>query len=218
MFLAEADDIKQLDKLASQKYGIPVSSLMENAGMAIYQEIKNDFQNDKFAVFCGKGNNGGDGFVVGRLLALSGCKVTVYLACKETEISDIAKIAFKKLTATDVKVTDITDDVHKDAVIIDALLGVSISGAPRGKIKDAIDKIVCTNNIIVSIDVPSGVNANNGEAAGSVVKADYTYTLALDKVGLNLFPGKVLCGKKKVLDIGIPIEAVSEVKLMKERK
>ncbi len=211
MNLATAAHIKQLDNLASEKYGIPLSQLMENAGKSIFDAIKEDFLDKKFAVFCGKGNNGGDGFVVARLLKAHGCDVKVYLTHDETEISAIAKIAFDKLKEEKIEILEITNDVDEDAVIIDALLGISVSGAPKGNIKAAIDKITSMNNTVISIDIPSGLSADDGKAQGSVVKADYTYTLALDKVGLNLYPGKALCGKKKVLDIGIPIDALSEL-------
>jgi len=184
---------------------------MENAGKSIFDEIKNDFPNRKFAVFCGKGNNGGDGFVVARLLKVLGCDVKVYLTHSETELSNIAKIAFDKMREETVPTLIVTDEVDQDAVIIDALLGISISGAPRGKIKAAIDRITALNQTVISIDIPSGLSADDGSAPGSVVKADYTYTLALDKVGLNTDLAKILCGKKKVLDIGIPDAALEEL-------
>lgn len=211
MYLASSAHIKQLDSLVSGKYGIPLSQLMENAGKSIFDEIKDNFADNKFAVFCGKGNNGGDGFVVARLLKDYGCDVKVYLTHGEEELSATAKIAFDKLKKEKVEILKVTDDVEPDTVIIDALLGISVSGEPRGNIKTAIDKITSMNNTVISVDIPSGLSADNGEAPGSVVKADYTYTLALDKVGLNIYPGKALCGRKKVLDIGIPEEALSEL-------
>ncbi len=211
MYLAKARHIKQLDKLASEKYGIPVSVLMENAGKSIFDEIKKSFSNNKFAVFWGKGNNGGDGFVVARLLKVDGYSVKVYLACEESELGGISKIAFDKLKAEGIEILKVTDAVDSDAIIVDALLGISVSGAPRGNIKVAIDKITSMNNTVISVDIPSGLSADDGKAEGSVVRADYTYTLALDKVGLNVYPGNSLCGHKKVLDIGIPAEAIKEL-------
>jgi len=211
MHFASSAHIKKLDNLAAEKYGIPLSQLMENAGKSIFDEIKDNFHDNKFAVFCGKGNNGGDGFVVARLLKSAGRDVKVYLTHYETEISNNARIAFDKLKEEKVEILKITDDVDKDAVIIDALLGISVSGAPKGIIKTAIDKITSMENTVISVDIPSGLSADNGKALGSVVKANYTYTLALDKVGLNVYPGNILCGEKKVLDIGIPQEALSEL-------
>ena len=97
-------------------------------------------------------------------------------------------------------------------MIIDALLGISLKGEPTGKIKEGIDIINSLKNKKISVDIPSGLSADTGNATGSVVKADYTYTLALDKIGLNVYPGKELCGKKEVLGIGIPDEALLELK------
>ena len=216
MFLAKSDDIKRLDKLTSEKYGMPVSTLMENSGNAIYNELKINFPNNKFAVFCGKGNNGGDGFVVARLLKSNGFDVTVYLASGENEITPIAKRAFDNMKKTNVVILNISDYVESDAIIVDALLGISVSGAPRGSVKEAIDKIESLANTVVSVDIPSGLCADDGKALGSVIKADYTYTLALDKIGLNVYPGNMLCGEKKILDIGIPNEAVQEIQSTKD--
>ena len=211
MNLAKAEHIKELDRLSAEKYGIPVSGLMENAGRSIFNEIKENFADRNFAVFCGKGNNGGDGFVVARLLKTDGRNVKVYLACDESELGGIAKIAFDKMKEEKVEVIKITDDVDSDAVIVDALLGISVSGAPRGNIKTAIDKINSMENTVIAVDIPSGLSADDGKAEGSVIKADFTYTLALDKVGLNTSFGKEICGEKKVLDIGIPKEAFEDI-------
>lgn len=216
MRLATAEDIKKLDKLASEKYGIPLQQLMENAGKSIFDEIKENFQDKKFAVFCGKGNNGGDGFVVARLLKADGRDVKVYLTHEKEELSATARVAFDKMREENVEVLKITDDVDKGAIIIDALVGISVSGEARGNIKLAIDRIVAMNNTVISVDIPSGLSADTGEASGSVIKADYTYTLALDKVGLNKNQGKDHCGAKKVLDIGIPEEAFEELGLQPE--
>lgn len=213
MFLAKSGDIKHLDELLCKKYEIPIITLMENAGKSIFNEIKESFQNDKFAVFCGKGNNGGDGFVVARLLKLDGREVKVYLACDEDEIGGIAKIVFDKMKEARIETLSVNDPVDSDAVIIDALLGISASGAPRGNVKAAIDRIVLMENTVISVDIPSGLSADTGKAEGSVVKADFTYTLAIDKVGLNISPGNILCGQKKVLDIGVPANVFFELGL-----
>ena len=213
MNLALSSHIKRLDKLASEKYGIALSQLMENAGKSIFDEIKETFADKKFAVFCGKGNNGGDGLVVARLLKNDGREVKVYLTHDESELSNTAKIAFDKLKKEKIEILKVSDELEKDAVIIDALLGISVYGEPKDIIKTAIDKINSMNNTVISVDIPSGLSADGEKPCGSVVKADYTYTLALDKVGLNTSYGKALCGHKKVLDIGIPRDALSELKM-----
>ena len=204
--------MKFLEQKADES-GLSYYQMMENAGTGAAEFImeKTEKQAKKVYVFCGKGNNGGDGFVVARLLKMHGCDVKVYLTHDESEISGVAKIAFEKLKSANVEVLCIEDDVDNDAIIIDALLGISLAGAPRGNIKTAIDKINSLNTIVISVDIPSGLSADSGCAVGSVVKADYTYTFALDKIGLNHHQALSLCGVKKVLDIGIPIEAISEL-------
>lgn len=208
MYLASSAHIKQLDNIALKEYNIPVCELMENAGRSIFEKIKENFSEKNFAVFCGKGNNGGDGLVVARLLKEDGCDVKIYLTDEYDNLSDASKVAYDKLKESGLEFLKITDTIDSDAVIIDALLGISVSGEPRGEIKAAIDKICSLKNKVISVDIPSGLSADSGKAQGSVVKADFTYTLALDKIGLNVYPGADLCGKKEVLDIGIPKEAL----------
>ena len=211
MYLASSAHIKQLDNLASQSFNIPVTELMENAGKSIFEKIKHDFCEKNFAIFCGKGNNGGDGLVVARLLKESGYTVKVYMTNSYEELSDASKTAYDKIKETGIEIKSIDDKVDNDAVIIDALIGVSLKGAPEGVCATAINKINSLNNKTLSIDIPSGLSADTGKAAGCVVNADYTYTLALDKIGLNVYPGISFAGKKSVLDIGIPVEAVKSL-------
>lgn len=212
MYLASSAHIKQLDNLASGEYGIPVDVLMENAGKAVYDRICETFQENEFAVFCGKGNNGGDGLVIARLLKERGADVKVYLTDEPLNFSDTAKQAYDKAVESGVVFVDFDAEVSRNAIIIDALLGISLSGAPKGNVKEAIDKISMLKNKIISVDIPSGLSADSGKIYGSVVKADYTYTLAIDKVGLNVYPGAGVCGIKEVLDIGIPIDVVKQLK------
>ncbi|MBE7020267.1 MAG: NAD(P)H-hydrate dehydratase [Ruminococcaceae bacterium] len=209
MYLALSSHIKQLDNLAETQFGIPVSVLMDNAGRGIFSALKADFSASDYAVFCGKGNNGGDGFKLAEYLKKDGKNVAVYLACEESQLSGIALDAFNSARECGIEIKSIADPVPEAAIIIDALLGISLSGAPRGMIKEAIDTINSHKNIKVSVDVPSGINVDTGKAPGSVVKADYTYTLQLDKVGLNVYPGIEYAGIKKIIDIGIPMECIS---------
>ena len=211
MYLALSAHIKQIDKLASEKYNIPVSTLMENAGKSIFEEIKKDNLGNDFSIFCGKGNNGGDGIVLSKYLKCDGNNVCVYLTCKVEEFNEVVLSKYHDALNCGVEFREYTDEVSENSVVVDALLGISLTGEPKGNIKEAIDKISNLKNTKVSIDVPSGVSADTGKISKSVIKADYTYTLALDKVGLNVYPAKSYVGKKKVLDIGIPCECVNEL-------
>ena len=211
MYLALSAHIKQLDKLASEKYNISVSTLMENAGKSIFEEIKKDNLGNDFSIFCGKGNNGGDGIVLSKYLKCDGNNVRVYLTCKEDEFNEVVLEKYHDALNCGVEFKDFTEQVPENSVVVDALLGISLTGEPKGNIKEAIDRISNLKNTVVSVDVPSGVSADTGKVSKSAVKADYTYTLALDKVGLNVYPAKSYVGQKKVLDIGIPYECVNEL-------
>ena len=211
MYLALSSHIKQLDNLAETQFGIPLSALMDNAGRGVFNELIKDFNSSSYAVFCGKGNNGGDGFVLSRYLKEAGKNVDIYLACEESQLKGIALDAFNLAKEKGVQVKKISEQIAEDAVVVDALLGISLRGAPRDGIKEAIDIINSLKNIKVSIDVPSGINADTGKFLETAVKADYTYTLQLDKVGLNVYPGKEYTGIKKIIDIGIPEECISSL-------
>ncbi len=211
MYLALSAHIKQLDKLACEKYNFSISELMENAGKSIFEEIKKDNLGNDYSIFCGKGNNGGDGIVLSKYLKCDGNNVAVYLTCKIEEFNEVVLEKYQDALNCGVEFKEFTDEVSQNSIIIDALLGISANGEPRGNIKEAIDKISRLKNTKISIDVPSGVSADTGKVSQSVIKADYTYTLALDKVGLNVYPAKSYLGKKKVLDIGIPSQCVNEL-------
>lgn len=210
MYLASSTHIKQLDNLAVERFSITEEQLMENAAEAISNRLKEIYGTERsYAFFCGRGKNGGDGFLAARNMKLSGAKVKIFMTDSEDKLSKMCAYAYEKAKKAIVPIVNIDEKTDEDSIIVDALLGISVSGAPEGTIKKAIDKINSLPNETVSVDVPSGLNPDSGKAAGSVVKAERTLTLALDKTGLNVYPGVSFCGEKEVLDIKIPIEAVS---------
>ncbi len=213
MYLASSAHIKQLDKLCEEQFQLPEEQLMENAAEAISEKLKEYYGKDReYAFFCGRGNNGGDALLAARNLKLSGATVKVYMTDSEDKLSKTAYIAWEKAAKAIVPMVSYKDAVSEKAVVVDGLLGISLRNAPEGTIKEAIDKINSLSNEVVAIDIPSGLSADNGRAAGSVVCADRTLTLALHKIGINLYPGKIYCGKTELLDIKIPKEAVSMLK------
>ena len=174
MYLALSAHIKQLDNLAGVKFNIPVSLLMDNAGKSVFDAIKEDMDLSSYAIFVGKGNNGGDGLKLAKYLKNDGKSVAVYLACEVSQFNENVLDAYNEISKMDIEIKKYTDDVCEDAVLVDALLGISIKDAPYGDIKNAIDRINNLDNKVISIDIPSGVNADTGKIPGSVVKADYT--------------------------------------------
>lgn len=213
MYLASSAHIKQLDKIATDKFGISEEQLMENAAAAITEKLKEHYGTDReYAFFCGRGNNGGDGFLTARNLKRDGARVKIYMTDSEDKLSKTAYAAWEKAAKAIVPMVSYKEAVSEDALIVDAILGISLKNAPEGTVKEAIDKINSLKNTVVSVDIPSGLSADNGRAAGSVVKADRTYTLALSKIGLNVYPGVEYAGETELLDIKIPDEAVSMLK------
>ncbi len=213
MYLASSAHIKQLDKLCEEQFQLPEEQLMENAAEAISEKLKEYYGKDReYAFFCGRGNNGGDALLTARNLKLAGASVKVYMTDSEDKLSKTAYTAWEKAAKAIVPMVSYKEEVSENAIVVDGLLGISLRNAPEGTIKEAIDKINSLSNEVVAIDIPSGLSADNGRAAGSVIYADRTLTLALDKIGTNLYPGKIYCGKTELIDIKIPKEAVAMLK------
>ena len=190
-----ASEMRGVDKAASEIGGIPSIVLMENAAMACVEELKNDFANlseKSVAVFCGKGNNGGDGFAIARHLYNMGIDVAVYLVCGN-EFKGDAKI-----------IEDLKYIVRSYDIIVDAIFGTGIRGTVRGISYDVISEINDNAKYIMAVDVPSGINSDSGEICGVCIKADKTVTFAAYKVGMLMFPAADYVGKVAVKDISIP--------------
>ncbi|MCP4683822.1 MAG: NAD(P)H-hydrate dehydratase [bacterium] len=217
MKLVTSDVMRQIDREAIEARGIPSEQLMENAGQGIAARILANLLpsagSGSVAVLCGKGNNGGDGFVVARHLYRAGVKVSVYFMGPLTKLSTDAKLNFDRAAGMGLDLLEITSiedlpDVFEDDVLVDAIFGTGFSGAPHGLAAEVIDYIAEQDCLIASVDLPSGVNADDGQFEGAVVPADYTYTLAQPKYGLYLSPGRELAGDVEIVPIGIPEEVV----------
>ena len=164
--------------------GIAAETLMENAGTAAANFIINKVcvKDKKVAVVCGKGNNGGDGLVIARLLLEAGARVTVIRTTDET-------FSAETLSSSD--------------IIVDAIFGIGFRGEAREKEKELIDMINGSSAFVFSVDLPSGLDSNNGRVLGSAVKADYTLTFEALKPCHILPPANSFCGKVEVFKIGI---------------
>ena len=216
MKLVTSDVMRQIDSKAI-KDGIPSIELMENAGQGIAQAIIADFTLDfddaVFSIFCGKGNNGGDGFVVGRHLFLAGFEVEFYHVGTPKEFSADAKENYDlvkelEITTTEIKSIDELPEIIESDFIIDALFGTGFSGSPKAIAADVIDYINSQPQEIIAIDMPSGLHADDGSYDGTVIDADYTYTLGQPKYGLYVSPGREVSGDVDVISIGIPHDVV----------
>lgn len=218
MKISSAQQMKQIDSEAINHYGIPEIALMENAGHEIAREAINLCHNiestrQSFCILAGCGNNGGDGFVAARHLINNGAKVKVFLLGNVDHFSPSAKINYDVLVNMQTEIYQIVSerDWHRLQIaitfsdcIIDALLGTGIHGELREDIKKCIKIINTSNRPVLSVDMPSGVNADNGVVESEAVQATITITFGLPKIGLITYPGSKYVGKIIVKTIGLP--------------
>lgn len=211
-----AEEMRNIDKRAITD-GIPSIVLMENAGLRCVEEIINKFGSVfglKVGIFCGKGNNGGDGFVIARHLLRLGALVDVFTVLGR-DFSDDARINFNMLEDTDCTVMENIEfpeyEIPMYDIVIDAIFGTGIRGDLDGDIEDIIEAINRNAKFIVSVDVPSGVNSDTGEVSASCIKADMTVTFQCYKRGLLLYPGADYSGEIKCVDICIPKSVTSDI-------
>ena len=213
--LYSADIMQKVDGLAIHGIGIPGGHLMERAGLAVATEILERYAPEEVVIFAGKGNNGGDGFVVARELFDQGVEVTVFLLAAPEEYKGDAKLNLDILTRLGVDVRRATDEGGAPAedtmmlteladVVVDAVFGTGFTGAAKGPSAAAIELMNEAPGAVVSVDIMSGVGANNGSVHGPAVQADLTVTLHAAKVGHFVTPGGALSGEVVVAPIGIP--------------
>lgn len=217
------EEMRELDRKAIGIYEIPGIILMENAGRNVAEEVlkmTNTMSKTKVAVLCGKGNNGGDGFVAARHLHNCDIPVGIFLVAK---ISDILKdedtgtnlkiLLHMKVPVQEIllttEVNSILMELCKYDIIIDALFGTGLSGDVREPFKMLIDGVNHLNRPVVSVDIPSGLDCNNGNILGTAIKATKTVTFAVSKRGFYLGDGLLHTGEIIVTDICIPKELLS---------
>lgn len=209
---------KAIDIKAREELGISTLVLMENAGRAVAEEALKMLQGKKsVAIFCGKGNNGGDGFVVARHLLNSGIKTDIFLAGRIEEAQGEARVNLDILMRLRQRIVEVNKEnlalvkknILKYNLVIDALLGVGLSGEVRGIYRDLIGIINTSKADVLSVDIPSGLNATTGKALGCCVRADKTATFVAPKRGMVQREGAHYCGRIVVKGLGIPFERKS---------
>ena len=212
-----AEQMRAMDRWAIEERGVPSLDLMERAGAGLALRADRVAPRGPVAIICGKGNNGGDGFVAGRLLRGFGRTVRVLLLVAPEEHRGDAAENLRRL-----------DGAHEPfeagaladaAVVVDAIFGTGFRGEPRGAARAAIEAVVGCGAPVVAADVASGVDGSTGEAAAASIGAHTTVTFAAAKPGHWIAPGKQRTGALDVVDIGIPRGApvVPDVGLLTER-
>lgn len=220
MMPVSAETMRELDSMAA-KSDISILSLMENAGGAVAKktaELLNDPKGVRVAVFCGKGNNGGDGFVTARKLRESGFDVYLYLLGKQDEVKNEVAINLRLFIEAGGNVGEIKSDADIEhlkkrldySLIIDALLGTGFYGSVSGLLKELIELLNSTNIPILAVDIPSGLNATTGEVNPIAIKAKWTISFALLKKGFYEKNGPKYTGLLQVTNIGFPEELLKK--------
>lgn len=212
MKVSRVDEMRDLDKEAMEKFGIAQEILMENAGEAAYFTILREFgiKNRKFMIFCGSGNNGGDGFVVARKIHSTGGKVKVFLLADRDKYKGSARKNLDVLANFPIEIEYISraESARKGLLeadaIVDAIFGTGLTRKVEGICWDVIGLINESKKEVFAIDIPSGINGDTGQEMGISVKADYTITYGLPKIGNLLYPGYERCGKLYVSHISFP--------------
>jgi NAD(P)H-hydrate epimerase len=212
MKLATVEQMREMDRLAIEKFGVAEEILMENAALAAVVLLQREIgiRGKKFAIFCGAGNNGGDGLALARLIHSQGGKVQVFLVASPKKYIGAARTNYDIACNLSLDVHLLTkaeearpDVFHSDAVV-DAIFGTGLDREVKGLPADAIALINACGKPVMSLDIPSGVCGDTGRIMGAAVKADYTVTFGLPKVGNLLYPGYEQGGALLVSHISFP--------------
>ncbi len=212
MKVSTVSQMRNLDRTAIETYGIAPELLMENAGQAVAAAILQRFgvKGKRFVIFCGLGNNGGDGFVVARKLHSDGGTVKVFVLGDPAKLKGAAGMNAEVVSRLPIAVEQLAsaaaagrEVAHCDCVV-DAILGTGITRDVRGLYRDVIELINGSGKTVFSVDIPSGVHGDTGQVMGAAVEADGTVTFGLPKIGNLLSPGIDLGGQLYVSHISFP--------------
>ncbi len=199
--------MREADRLTINA-GIDSYSLMQNAGRAVAEEITEYLDNRKALVLCGPGNNGGDGFVIARILSESGWRVR--LACFKT-ISELGEDALRAAHEWKGEILPFDNiEIDENEVIVDAVFGTGFRGTLPAPAANLFSRLRKARPVVIAVDIPSGVNGNTGQADENTLNASMTVTFFRKKLGQVLMPGMAYCGPIAVHDIGIQTSVLTE--------
>lgn len=226
-----AAEMREVDRVTTERYGAPSPQLMENAGASFYEFLRAcyfDAAVSRAAILCGKGNNGGDGFVVARYLQEKGLKPQVYVFTDLKTIRGDAAKNFERLKRCGARIEEIKslaqwdaarEQVAKSHVVVDALLGTGLKGKVEGLLASVIEDI---NKIsrdaaslqpesVIAVDTPSGLPSDGESSDGPMIRAHATVTFTAPKIGQLVSRDSACCGKLHVREIGSPRELIEEL-------
>jgi len=208
-------EMKEIDEITINEYGMDSKVLMERAGISVLLALEEELGNlsgQRFLVLCGGGNNGGDGFVVARnLLNVARDVLVVFLGKSRTPDCDYNYNLYLRFGGKVLEHFDASLLKEYD-VVVDAIFGTGLKGEVTGEFAKVIDSVNNSNTYVVSVDIPSGVDADTGRILGTAVRANLTVTFGAPKVGHLLFPGREYAGRLKVANIGHPRSLLEPLK------
>ena len=223
MYLVTSSEMQEMDRQTIESFGIPGRLLMENAGRGATRILLDHFSGclkKNVGVMAGRGNNGGDGFVIARYLAQKGVNVSVYLLTKNNAVKGDAAANLKLLSSLEIPLIEMPDKVafskHKSKMRyfdlwVDAIFGTGLKSEVKGYFRDVINFINSLNKPIFAVDIPSGLNSDTGQPCGACIRAQSTATFGFAKTGHFLYPGAAYTGRLKIVDIGIPNHIAEKV-------
>lgn len=212
--LMNSEQMRAIDSYSIEELGIPAMVLMENAANQFVKVMEEEISKEnRILAVCGSGNNGGDGLAIARILAHHGYQVDVFFAGNRKKLSKEAAQQLHITERMDMVIWDSLDeiDLRKYTVIVDALLGIGLDREVTGRYADIVEKINEQAAKVYSVDIASGIHADNGKVLGKAIKADATITFGYEKVGQLLYPGSSHTGHLRLVDIGFPSRAVEKV-------
>ncbi|MCG8650049.1 MAG: NAD(P)H-hydrate epimerase [Pirellulales bacterium] len=211
------DQVRGVDQTAMTEYGISGLVLMENAGRGAAEIIARISPPGQVAILCGRGNNGGDGYVIARHLQLLGRDVKIISLVKLETLSGDAAENAKIVQRAEIECwvlnrpQDVNDHLSRAAVIVECLLGTGATGAPRGVFADAIRLANQTPAMRIAIDIPAGLDCDSGVAHEPTLTADHTISFVAPKLGFTLAQGPDHVGKCHIVGIGVPQSLLDQV-------
>jgi NAD(P)H-hydrate epimerase len=223
MRILNSVQMREADRRAIDDIGIPSLVLMENAGrqaVAAMEAMYSDLSDRRVGVLCGRGNNGGDGFVIARTLAQRGVDVAVYVIGRVADVRGDARVNLEILGRLGLTVVEVGDsqawelhfsEVSDCTLIVDAIFGTGLNAPLSGFIESVVTDVNASGIPIVAIDLPSGLSADSAEPIGPSIEAGLTVTLAAPKLPLVLPPGETRAGDIVIADIGIPGDVLESV-------
>ncbi|MBL7220124.1 MAG: NAD(P)H-hydrate epimerase [Phycisphaerae bacterium] len=226
------EEVRAVDRAAIEELGIPGVILMENAGRNCADAIEDFFRkslggkaNPKVAIVAGPGNNGGDGYVIARHLAMRGFRVVTFIICPAEKISGDAEVNLRAITVLQHDIRFMSSEqlgglsarLREFDAVVDAIGGTGIRGPLRGPAAIAVEQINASGRPVVAVDIPTGLDCDTGCADGAVVRAALTVTFLARKRGFDLAGAGEYTGAVVVADIGIPVDLVRSISLESDK-